>query len=131
MRGFRQWRWHLDEMYVKVNGEMRYLWRGVDHEDKVLESFVTKDRNKAAAMRFMKEALKRHGSPDTITTDGLRRDPQKPNSANRRFVRLSLTAPLERLLCQLGAILMQNMGNIAAIQIGMTNSKTRYLNLSN
>src|SRR5215207_8051256 len=29
MRGFRQWRWHLDEMYVKVNGEMRYLWRAV------------------------------------------------------------------------------------------------------
>ena len=32
MRGFRQWQWHLDEMYVKVNGEMRYLWRAVDHE---------------------------------------------------------------------------------------------------
>ena len=31
MRGYRQWRWHLDEMYVKVNGEMRYLWRAVDH----------------------------------------------------------------------------------------------------
>src|SRR3954469_6913811 len=44
MRGFRQWRWHLDEMYVKVNGEMRYLWRAVDHEGEILESFVTKDR---------------------------------------------------------------------------------------
>jgi putative transposase len=32
MRAFRHWRWHLDEMYVKVNGEMHYLWRGVDHE---------------------------------------------------------------------------------------------------
>ena len=72
MRGFRQWHWHLDEMYVKVNGEMRYLWRAVDHEGEILESFVTRTRDKAAAMKFMKKALKRHGSPDTITTDGLR-----------------------------------------------------------
>ena len=72
MRGFRQWQWHLDEMYVKVNGEMRYLWRAVDHEGEILESFVTKTRDKSAAMKFLKKALKRHGSPDTITTDGLR-----------------------------------------------------------
>ena len=72
MRGFRQWRWHLDEMYVKVNGEMRYLWRAVDHEGEILESFVTKERDKAAALKFMKKALKRHGSPEAITTDGLR-----------------------------------------------------------
>jgi putative transposase len=72
MRGFRQWRWHLDEMYVKVNGEMRYLWRAVDHEGEILESFVTKTRDKAAALAFMKKTLKRHGSPEAITTDGLR-----------------------------------------------------------
>jgi putative transposase len=72
MRGFRHWRWHLDEMYVKLNGEMVYLWRAVDHEGEVLESYVTKTRNKAAALTFMKKALKRHGSPDAITTDGLR-----------------------------------------------------------
>ena len=72
MRGMRQWRWHLDEMYVKVNGEMRYLWRAVDHEGEILESFVTNERDKDAALRFMKKALKRHGSPEVITTDGLR-----------------------------------------------------------
>ena len=72
MRGFRHWRWHLDEMYVKVNGELRYLWRAVDHEGEILESFVTKTRDKAAALAFMKKALKRHGSPEAITTDGLR-----------------------------------------------------------
>jgi len=38
MRGFRHWRWHLDEVYVKLNGEMVYLWRAVDHEGEVLES---------------------------------------------------------------------------------------------
>ena len=72
MRGFRHWRWHLDEMYVKLGGEMVYLWRAVDQEGEILESFVTKKRDKAAALSFMKRALKRHGSPDTITTDGLR-----------------------------------------------------------
>ena len=72
MHGFRHWRWHLDEMYVKVNGEMRYLWRAVDHEGEILESFVTKERDRTAALKFMKKALKRHGSPVVITTDGLR-----------------------------------------------------------
>ncbi len=72
MRGFRQWRWHLDEMYVKINGEMHYLWRAVDHEGEVLESFATRTRDKAAALRFMKKTLKRHGSPEAIATDGLR-----------------------------------------------------------
>ena len=72
MRGFRHWRWHLDEIYVKLNGEMVYLWRAVDHEGEVLESYVTRTRDKAAALTFMKKALKRHGSPEAITTDGLR-----------------------------------------------------------
>jgi putative transposase len=72
MRGFKHRRWHLDEMYVKVNGEMVYLWRAVDHECEILESYVTKTRDKAAALRFIKKALKRHGSPEAITTDGLR-----------------------------------------------------------
>jgi putative transposase len=72
MRGFRQWQWHLDEMYVKINGEMVYLWRAVNHEGEVLESYVTKTRDKKAALAFMKKALKRHGSPEAVTTDGLR-----------------------------------------------------------
>jgi putative transposase len=71
MRGFRHWRWHLDEVYVKIGGEMHYLWRAVDHEGEILESFVTKTRDKQAALKFMKKALRRHGSPDAITTDGL------------------------------------------------------------
>jgi putative transposase len=72
MRGFRHWRWHLDEVYVKIGGEMHYLWRAVDQEGEILESYVTKTRDKAAALAFLKKALKRHGSPEAITTDGLR-----------------------------------------------------------
>ena len=63
---------HLYEMHVKLNGEMVYLWRAVDQEGEILESYVTKERDKAAALTFMKKALKRHGSPEAITTDGLR-----------------------------------------------------------
>lgn len=72
MRGFQQWKWHLDEVYVKINGELHYLWRAVDQEGEILESYVTKTRDKMAALRFMRKALKRHGSPKAITTDGLR-----------------------------------------------------------
>jgi putative transposase len=72
MKGIRQWKWHLDEVYVKINGEMHYLWRAVDQEGEILESYVTQTRDKQAAFTFMKKALKRHGSPETVTTDGLR-----------------------------------------------------------
>ena len=71
-RGYRHWRWHLDEMYVKLHGKMAYLWRAMDHEGEVLESYVTRARDKEAALRFTKKALKRHGSSTAITTDGLR-----------------------------------------------------------
>jgi putative transposase len=57
MQGFRHWPWHLDEMYVKLNGEMVYLWRAVDHEGEVLERYVTRSRDKAAALTFMRKAL--------------------------------------------------------------------------
>ena len=75
MRGFRQWKWHLDEMYVRLNGEMVYLWRAVNHEGEILESFVTKKPDKSAALAFMKKALKRHGKVEAIVTDGLRSYP--------------------------------------------------------
>ena len=66
-----RWRWHLDEMFVKINGEQHYLWRAVDHEGEILESFVTKARDKKAALKFLKKAMRKHGSPDVIVTDGL------------------------------------------------------------
>ena len=72
MRQHTHWQWHLDEVYVRVQGEMKYLWRAVDHEGEVLESFVSNDRDKAAALKFMKKLMKRHGTAKKITTDGLR-----------------------------------------------------------
>lgn len=72
MRQHTRWRWHLDEVYVKINGEMHYLWRAVDHEGEVLEVLATKERDKAAALKFMKRAMRRYGKPQAIVTDGLR-----------------------------------------------------------
>ena len=57
MRGYPQWRWHLDEAFVKINGKLYYLWRAVDHEGEVLESVVTAKRNKAAALKLLKRIL--------------------------------------------------------------------------
>ena len=72
MRTHIQWRRHLDEVFVRINGNIYYLWRAVDHEGEVLEVFVTKRRNRRAALRFLRKAMKRYGRPETIVTDKLR-----------------------------------------------------------
>lgn len=79
MKGFTNWRWHVDEVFVKINGETHYLWRAVDHEGEILESYVTKKRDKAAALRFFKKTLRRHGSPVEVVTDGLKSYPAAMN----------------------------------------------------
>src|SRR3990170_5956374 len=71
-RSCSQWRWHLDEVFVRINGETHYLWRAVDHEGEVLEVFVTKRRDRRAALRFLKRTMKRYGRPRSIVTDRLR-----------------------------------------------------------
>ena len=72
---FSLWRWHLDEIFVRINGEQHYLWRAVDQEGEVLESFVTKRRNRKAALKFLRKAMKRYGRPEVIVTDLLRSYP--------------------------------------------------------
>jgi putative transposase len=71
-RGCKHWRWHLDEVFVKINGVTHYLWRAVDHEGEVLESVVTRTRDRKAALKFLKKSMKRHGRPENIVTDRLR-----------------------------------------------------------
>lgn len=72
MRAYSNWQWHLDEVFVKINGVTHYPWRAVDHEGKVLESFVTKRRDRKAALNFLRKAMKRYGQPEVIVTDKLR-----------------------------------------------------------
>jgi len=71
-RSYSQWRWHLDEVFVRINGETHYLWRAVDHEGEVLESFVTKKRDSKAALKFLRKGMKRYGRPKVVVTDLLR-----------------------------------------------------------
>jgi putative transposase len=47
-RLYSTWRWHLDEVFVKINGKTHYLWRAVDHAGEVLEVFATKRRDRRA-----------------------------------------------------------------------------------
>ena len=68
----KQWRWHLDEINVKINGATHYLWRAVDHEGEVLESFVIMERDRKDALKLLKKSMKRHGRTEVIVTGRLR-----------------------------------------------------------
>ena len=72
LRALAGWRWHLDEVFVKIKGQRHYLWRAVDHEGEVLETFVSKKRDRKAALRFLRKLMKRSGRPEAIVTDRLR-----------------------------------------------------------
>lgn len=63
VRTHTHWRWRLDEVYVKVNGVMHYLWRTVDQKGEALESSASRSRDKAGDLQFIMNAMKRHGSP--------------------------------------------------------------------
>jgi putative transposase len=60
---------HLDEVFVRINGETHYLGRAVDHEGEVLEVFATKRRDRKAALKFLKRMMRRYGQPRSIVTD--------------------------------------------------------------
>jgi transposase-like protein len=65
--------WHLDEVYLKIDGRMAYLWRAVDAEGEVLDVLVQSKRNKRAALKLMRKLLKKYGFvPDTLITDDLK-----------------------------------------------------------
>ncbi len=68
---YSNWRWHLDEAFVRVNGETHYPWRAVDHEGEVLGVFAPKRRDRRAALKFLKRTMKRYGRPASIVTDRL------------------------------------------------------------
>ena len=72
LRAHSNWQWHLDEVFVKINRETHYLWRAVDLEGEVLESYVTKRRYQKAALKFLRKTMKRYGPPYVIVTDLLR-----------------------------------------------------------
>ena len=66
------WKWYLDQVFVKINGETHYLWRAVDHEGEVLKAFVSKRRDRNVELVFLKKVMKRNGQPRAIVIDRLR-----------------------------------------------------------
>ena len=65
-------RWHLDEVFITINGKRSYLWRAVDDEGEVLDILVQSRRNKRAALKLIRRLLKKQGFiPDVIVTDKL------------------------------------------------------------
>ena len=66
-------RWHLDEVFVSVNGKQLYVWRAVDSEGELLDILVQPRRDRQAAFKLMRKLLKKQGiTPATIVTDKLR-----------------------------------------------------------
>jgi putative transposase len=63
-------KWHIDETYIKVRGQWRYLYRAIDSNGDTVEFWFSERRNLAAAKRFLSRAMKRHGRPERIVIDG-------------------------------------------------------------
>jgi putative transposase len=62
--------WRLDETYIRVKGEWKYLYRAVDKHGQTIDFLLTEQRDEPAATRFLIKAIRRHGVPETITIDG-------------------------------------------------------------
>ncbi len=61
--------WRMDETYIKIKGQWRYLYRAVDKEGQTVDFLLTAHRDKQAALRFFRKAVKQHGFPDKVTID--------------------------------------------------------------
>lgn len=69
---FSNYRWHLTEVFVRINGETHCLWRAVDHEGEVLDVFSMKRRDRKAALKILRRAMKSYGRPKVFVTGRLR-----------------------------------------------------------
>jgi len=73
----------MDETSIKVKGQWRYLYRAVDKTGQTIDFLLTEHRDEAAALRFLKKAIRRHGVPETITIDGSEANAAAIRSSNR------------------------------------------------
>ena len=59
----------MDETHIKIKGQWKYLYRGVDKNGQTIDVLLTAYRDKKAALRFFKTAVRQHGLPDKVTID--------------------------------------------------------------
>ena len=64
--------WRVDETYIKVKGQWRYLYRAVDKQGQTVDFLLSKNRDRAAAVHFFKKAIGNNEVPGKITLDGSR-----------------------------------------------------------
>jgi putative transposase len=62
--------WRMDETYIRIKGQWRYLYRAVDKTGQTIDFLLTEERDERAANSFLTKAIRRHGMPETITIDG-------------------------------------------------------------
>jgi putative transposase len=62
--------WRMDETYIRVRGQWRYLYRAVNKDGQTIDFLLTMQRDREAALRFLTKAISRHGVPEKITLDG-------------------------------------------------------------
>jgi putative transposase len=61
--------WRMDETYVKIKGQWKYLYRAVDRQGNTVDFLLRAHRDKAAARRYLEKAIDQNGEPETITVD--------------------------------------------------------------
>ena len=62
-------RWRMDETYIKIKGQWKYLYRAVDTAGQTIDFLLTAKRDAAAALRFFRKAIRHHGEPEVVTID--------------------------------------------------------------
>ncbi|PJX31441.1 IS6 family transposase [Klebsiella sp. A-Nf5] len=62
-------RWRMDETFIKINGQWKYLYRAVDTAGHTIDFLLTAKRDAAAALRFFRKAIRQHGESDVVTID--------------------------------------------------------------
>lgn len=62
-------RWRMDETYIKIKGQWKYLYRAVDSNGQTIDFLLTAKRDTAAALRFFRKAIRQHGEPEVVTID--------------------------------------------------------------
>ncbi len=62
-------KWHLDEVFLNISGERRYLWRAVDQHGNTLDILVTRKRDTRSAKRFLRKLLRSHPKPRVVLTE--------------------------------------------------------------
>jgi putative transposase len=112
--------WRMDETYIKVKGEWRYLYRAVDKSGQTIDFLLTEQRDEQAALRFLTKAIPRHGIPETITIDGS----EANAAAIRRYNADQGTAIIIRQVKYLNNIIEQDHRSVKRVTRSMLGFKS-------